>query len=438
MRVMVWGLGYVGTVSAACLAKMGHDVIGVESNVTKVEAINSGRSAIKEPNLVEVINEVVKSGKLQAVADGVPLVSQAELSMICVGTPSAADGTANLSYIRNVVTQIGLGLHKSENYHVVVVRSTLFPGTTRSLVRELLETHSGKKAGTGFGLVSNPEFMRETTAISDFYQPPYTVIGELDARSGDVVCDLYKDIAAPQHRVALEEAELLKLANNAFHAVKVSFSNEIGRVCARLGIDSHVVMKMVCADTKLNISPAYMKPGFAIGGSCLPKDLRSLTTHAKRLGAELPMLEAVMPSNRLQIEEARMRVHQLGVNKVAVLGLSFKPGTDDLRESPAVELIRALWQDGIDTYVCDPDIDLETMLGSNREYLERQLPQIRSILRPSTDESLRECQAIVVNQNRPEFREVVRSLNGHVAIIDLVRLVEKSTPNNSKYQGISW
>ena len=243
----------------------------------------------------------------------------------------------------------------------------------------------------------------------------------------------------PIYRVALEEAEVLKMTNNAFHAVKVGFANEIGRVCARLGIDSHVVMGMVCADTKLNISPAYLKPGFAIGGSCLPKDLRSLTLTARRLGVELPILEGILPSNRLQIEEARIKVHELDVKRVAVLGLSFKAGTDDLRESPVVDLIRALWQDGIDTLVCDPDIDLKTMLGSNREYLERQLPQIKDILRPDIADTLRQCQAVVVNQNRPEFAKALQGLNGNVEVIDLVRMSkERSLPGITKYRGLSW
>ncbi len=439
MRVIVWGLGYVGTVSAACLAQLGHEVVGVEPNPAKVDAINSGHSAIKEPNLDRMVGEGVATGRLRATPDGVPVISSADISLICVGTPSAADGSSNLAYIHNVAIEIGRGLKQGDRYHVVVVRSTLFPGTTRNLLRQLLEEHSGRQAGPDFGLASNPEFMRETSAISDFFMPPYTVIGEFDPRSGDRLQELYKDIKAPIYRVALEEAELLKMANNAFHAVKVGFANEIGRVCARLGVDSHAVMRLVCADTKLNISPAYLRPGFAIGGSCLPKDLRSLTVNSRRLGVELPILEAILPSNRLQIEEARLKVHELNVKRIAVLGLSFKAGTDDLRESPVVELIRSLWQDGIDTLVCDPDINLQTMLGSNREYLERQLPQIKDILRSQIAETLQECQAVVVNQNRPEFTTAVQALDGRVAVIDLVRLGgDRSLPGVSRYEGISW
>jgi GDP-mannose 6-dehydrogenase len=439
MKVIIWGLGYVGTVSAACLAQLGHEVIGVEPHQAKVEAINSGRSAIKEPDLDGMVSAMVANGKLRATQDGASAVPTADISLICVGTPSAADGGQNLSYLRNVAVEIGRGLKNADRYHVVVVRSTLFPGTARTTLRELLEEHSGRRAGSDFGLASNPEFMRETSAINDFFKPPYTVIGEFDVRSGDRVKDLYQGVKAPLYRVSLEEAEVLKMTNNAFHAVKVGFANEIGRVCSRLGIDSHVVMGMVCADTKLNISPAYLKPGFAIGGSCLPKDLRSLTMTARRLGVELPILEGILPSNRLQIEEARLKVHELDVKRLAILGLSFKAGTDDLRESPVVELIRSLWQDGIDTLVCDPDINLETMLGSNRDYLERQLPQIKDILRPSIPDTLQQCQAVLVNQNRPEFRDALQGLDGRIAVIDLVRLHEsRSLPGVSTYRGISW
>jgi GDP-mannose 6-dehydrogenase len=439
MKVVVWGLGYVGTVSAACLAQLGHEVIGVEPSRAKVEAINAGRSAIKEPDLDRMVAEAVTSGKLRATQDGASVVASADISLICVGTPSAADGGPNLTYLRNVAMEIGGGLRQASGYHVVVVRSTVFPGTTRNTLREILEEHSGLRAGEGFGLAINPEFMREVSAINDFFKPPYSVIGEFDTRSGDQVLGLYQGIDAPVFRVALEEAEILKMANNAFHAVKVGFANEIGRVCARLGIDSHAVMRMVCADTKLNISTAYLKPGFAIGGSCLPKDLRSLTQTARRLGVELPILEGILPSNRLQVEEARIKVHELDVKRVAILGLSFKAGTDDLRESPVVDLIRSLWQDGIDTLVCDPDIDLELMLGSNREYLERQLPQIRDILRPNIATTLKECQAVVVNQNRPEFVNALQGLNGSIAVIDLVRLSkERSLAGTSNYRGISW
>jgi GDP-mannose 6-dehydrogenase len=439
MRILIWGLGYVGTVSAACLAQLGHEIVGVEPNLTKVEALNAGHSVIKEPGLGDLVSEMVKMGRLRATPDGAPLIPWADISLICVGTPAAADGSPVLDYVCNVAIDIGRGLRNTPHYHVTVLRSTVFPGTTRHVLRELLEEHSSRQAGRDFGLVSNPEFIRETSAISDFYMPPYTIIGELDTRSGDRIDALYRDIKAPLYRVSLEEAECLKLANNALHSLKIGFANEIGRLCDRLGVDSHAVMRLVCADTKLNISSAYLQPGFAFGGSCLPKDLRSLTFNARRLGVELPILEAVLPSNHLQIEAARLKVHELGARRVAVLGLSFKPSTDDLRESPIIGLIRELWQDGVDVLIHDPDVHPETMLGSNRTYLERQLPQIHQILRPHIGEVLHKCHVVVVSQKRPEFTAALQALNGRITVLDLVRLHDNPAALGlSKYRGISW
>jgi GDP-mannose 6-dehydrogenase len=439
MRIIVWGLGYVGTVSAACLAQLGHEVIGVEPNLTKVEALNAGYSAIKEPNLDHLVSQMIGMGRLRATQNGVSLIPWADMSLICVGTPAAVDGSPVLDYVCNVAMDIGRGLRETTDYHVVVLRSTVFPGTMRRVLGPLLEEHSGRQAGRDFGLVAHPEFMRETKAISDFYAPPYTIIGELDTRSGNQLEALYQDIKAPIYRVALEKAECLKLANNAFHALKIGFANEIGRLCDQLGIDSHALMQLVCADTKLNISCAYLKPGFAFGGSCLPKDLRSLTFHARQLGAELPILEAVLPSNYLQIEAARLKVHELSAQRVAVLGLSFKPGTDDLRESPIIGLIRNLWQDGVDVLVHDPDVQPDAMLGSNRSYLERQLPQIHQILRPHLAEALHECQAVIVSQKRPEFTAALQALNGRATVLDLVRLSDDpASLGVSKYRGMSW
>jgi len=439
MRVIVWGLGYVGTVSAACLARLGHEVVGVEPNPAKVDALNAGRTVIKEPGLDSLIRETVAKGRLRAQHDGIPLIPWAELSLVCVGTPSAADGAPVLDYLRNVAIELARGLRESAGYHAVVLRSTVFPGTSRRTLIPLLEEHSKRKAGTDFGFVANPEFMRETNAVNDFHTPPYTIIGELDARAGQLVESLYRQINAPVYRVSLEEAEALKLCNNAFHAIKIGFANEIGRLCERLGMDSHAVMQLLCADTKLNISAAYLKPGFAFGGSCLPKDLRSITFNARRLGLELPILESALRSNSLQIEAARIKVHELGARRLAVLGLSFKPNTDDLRESPVISLIRDLWQDGVDILVHDPDVQPETMLGSNREYLERHLPQIDRILCRDISEALKTCDAVVVAQKRPEFVAALQSLDGRAVVLDLVRLSDcPSQLGLSRYRGISW
>lgn len=439
MRIIVWGLGYVGTVVAACLAQSGHDVIGVELSEEKVRTFNQGRSPLKEPDLDELIQEGIAEGRLRAVTDGVQYVPWADISLICVGTPSMADGSPMLDYIDGVAQQIGEGLRKSERYHVVVLRSTVFPGVSREYLLPRLEDYSMRSAGEDFGIVVNPEFLRETEAIKDFYAPPYTVLGELDRRSGDLISAMYANINAPLYRVALEEAELVKVVNNAFHALKVGFGNEIGRVCDRLGIDSHIVMKLVCADTKLNISPVYLKPGFAFGGSCLPKDLRSLTFNARRLGVEIPILDAVIPSNSLQIEAARVKVHETGAKRVGVLGLSFKAGTDDLRESPIISLIRQLWQDGLEVSVYDPDVNPDVILGGNLEYLRRQLPQINQILRTDIQDVINGSQTLVISQKRPEFTTILKELDSNVAILDLVRLSEQPTlPGVANYEGLSW
>ncbi len=423
MRVLVWGLGYVGTVTAACAAELGHEVIGIDPNPIKLAAIRDGKSAVREPGLEELVARAVARGRLTVEPAGGHLVRETDLSLVCVGTPSNADGSPLTDHLQQVCFDIGEGLQRSGRYHVVVIRSTVFPGTCRNLLVRVLEERSGRRCGQDFGLVSNPEFLRETTAIRDFREAAYTVIGQLDSRSGDAAAAFYAGLPAPLLRVSLEEAELLKLANNAFHAMKVGFANEIGRIGERVGVDAGAVMRLVCADTKLNISPAYLRPGFAFGGSCLPKDLRSLIFHGRRLGVELPILEGILRSNREQIEAVRVRIHALGVRRIAVLGLGFKPGTDDLRESPVIALIRDLWQDGIDVTVHDPDIRPDVMMGSNREYLERQLPQVRQILRDRIEDALATCEAVVVTQSRPEFTAAVEVLTGRLPVLDLVRVL---------------
>ncbi len=421
MRVLVWGLGYVGTVVSACLAERGHEVIGVEVSAEKVKKFNSGYSPIKEPDLDELIQQGLANGNLKAVTDGREYVAWADMSLICVGTPSSPDGSPILDYIYSVAKEIGYGMQQSDRYHVVVLRSTVFSGVARKQLLPILEEYSQKKVGEDFGLTMNPEFLRETTAVHDFYHPPLTAIGEYDARSGAMVEKLYDGIDAPIYHIPLEDAEVLKIVNNAFHALKVGFANEIGRLCDAIDVDSHKIMELLCADTKLNISSKYLKPGFAFGGSCLPKDLRSLAFNANRLGEKLPILESVLPSNQIHIDTARLKVHDLGVRSVAVLGLSFKAGTDDLRESPIINLVHQLWQDGMKVRVCDADIqDLNTMLGSNREYLERQLPQVHWVFRTDLAEVLKECDAVILSQHRSEFTEALQQYAANKPVLDLV------------------
>jgi GDP-mannose 6-dehydrogenase len=439
MRVIIWGLGYVGTVSAGCLAQLGHEVVGIEPNLSKVRMLSAGQSPVKEPGLDSLVSKAVAEGRLRAASEGISLIPWADVSLICVGTPSEADGSLMLNHVRKVAADIAIGLRSSTKYHVVALRSTVFPGTARNVLGNILAEQSRREIGRDFGVAMNPEFMREANAIDDFYNPSYTVIGALDSQSGDWIEELYRPIHSTVYRVSLEEAEILKLCNNAFHALKIGFANEVGRLCDKVGVDSHAVMQLICADNKLNISPAYLKPGFAFGGSCLPKDLRSLNFHARRLGVELPILEGILPSNHLQIQAARFKVLQTGARRVGILGLSFKPNTDDLRESPMIGLVRDLWQDGIDVMVYDPDVQPEEMLGSNLEYLERQLPQIHQVLRTDLNEVLEKSQIVVVGQKRPEFTARLNELDGQVTILDLVRMDEnRASTKTAKYQGMSW
>jgi GDP-mannose 6-dehydrogenase len=438
MKIIIWGLGYVGTVSAACFSELGHEVIGVDINPKKVSAINSKNTLIKEPGLQSLIHKMVDSGCLKAVTSGEEFVKDFDLSLICVGTPNTPDGDHDLGYLKAVAENIGNGLKNSDRFHVVALRSTVFPGVSRNILKPTLESSSQKEAGVDFGVVMNPEFLREASAIKDFYAPPYTVIGEFDQQSGEILNDIYKNIVAPVYRVSLEEAEILKVTNNVFHGLKTGFANEIGRICDRAGIDSRVVMDLVCADTKLNISTAYLKPGYAFGGSCLPKDIRSLSHHAKKLGVDLPIITSIMPSNQLQIEEARIKINSRNSKHVCVLGLSFKPGTDDLRESPILKLIQSLWQDGLVISVYDPDVNLDQMLGSNQEYLERHLPQIRSIIKQSISEAMAKADLIVLFQNRGEFLDAINRLDTQVCLLDLVNIQEKLKNDHIVYEGLSW
>lgn len=403
MNILIWGLGYVGSVSAACLANLGHRVIGVDSDVAKVEALNAGRAPILEPGLDAMVRSAVAAGNLQATGDGAVWVGKTDISLICVGTPSAPDGSADLTAMRRVVQTIGRSLRDTTEYHTVVVRSTVWPGTTCGMIRTILEAESGKQAVRDFGLAMNPEFLREGSAVSDFHAPPYHIIGELDSRSGSAVAALYAAVVAPNHHIRVEEAEIMKVVNNAFHALKIGFANEIGSLCTALELDARTIMNLVCADRKLNISPSYLRPGPAFGGSCLPKDLRNLLHEAHQLDLTLPILEGVLPSNHRVIERARQQVRDLKARHVCVLGVSFKPGTDDVRESPALELICGLRQDGIQVRAYDPDLELTRLTGSNLAYLCQSVPDFADMLCPTLAEALSGAEAVVICKEIPEF-----------------------------------
>jgi GDP-mannose 6-dehydrogenase len=437
MRLSVFGLGYVGCVSAACFAKEGHEVTGVDVNPVKVEIINSGRSPIVEAGIGELLAEMVSAGRLRATTDSAEAVADSDVSLVCVGTPSRDNGSLDLTYVKRVCQEIGAALEGKRERHTVVIRSTMLPGTIEGTVVPALEVYSGKKAGRDFGVCINPEFLREGTSLKDFYSPPFTLVGADDEDTAAIVSRLYSKIDAPLYVTPVKAAEMVKYACNCFHALKVSFANEIGNVCKGLGIDSHEVMRVFCEDRKLNLSPYYLKPGFAFGGSCLPKDLRAINYKAKELDVEVPLLSSILPSNRRQVERAVEMVLKTGRKKVGVLGFSFKAGTDDLRESPMVTLIEALIGKGIQLAVYDRDVSLARLFGANKEYIEREIPHISQLMRASVDEVLEASDVLIVGNKSEEFRGIEGRLRNDQMVIDLVRLFDGRT-SDDKYQGICW
>jgi len=437
MRLSVFGLGYVGCVSAACFAKEGHEVVGVDVNQTKVDIINGGKSPIVEAGVGELIGEMVARGKLRATTDSAEAVNGSEISLVCVGTPSNANGSLDLTYVKRVCKEMGGALETKRERHTVVIRSTMLPGTIESVVVPTLEVYSGKKAGRDFGVCINPEFLREGTSLKDFYSPPFTLIGADDEDVAAVVRRLYAGVDAPVLVVGTRAAEMVKYTCNCFHALKVSFANEIGNICKGLGIDSHEVMDAFCRDTKLNLSPYYLKPGFAFGGSCLPKDLRAITYKAKELDVDVPVLSAVLHSNRLQVERAVEMVLRTGKKRIGLLGLSFKAGTDDLRESPTVALVETLIGKGMKVSIYDRDVSMARLFGANKEYIEREIPHISQLMRESIREVLDDAEVLIVGNKAEEFRQVETGLRGGQVLIDLVRLFDGKVTDGS-YQGICW
>jgi len=431
------GLGYVGAVSAACLSQEGHEVIGVDPESAKVDLINAGKSPIIEKDVGSIIEKQVAAGRLVATTDVAAAVGQADLSIVCVGTPSRANGDIELNFVRRVCEQIGTALRHHQGAPAVVVRSTMLPGTMRNVVIPALEASSGRRAGVEFGVCINPEFLREGTAVHDYYNPPKTVIGELNRASGDLLATLYARIAAPLIRTDVETAEMVKYADNAWHALKVGFANEIGNLCKGVEVDSHRVMDIFCQDTKLNLSPYYLKPGFAFGGSCLPKDLRALLYKAKTLDVSVPILSAILPSNEQQLERGLRAVIEMGSKKVGILGFSFKAGTDDLRESPVVDLTERLIGKGYDLRIYDRNVNLARIHGANRDYILNHIPHISRLMVSSIDEVLDHARTIVIGNSAAEFRDVPRRLGDGQSIIDLVRVTD-SRSVNGVYEGICW
>ncbi len=437
MRVSIFGLGYVGTVSAGCLASDGHEVIGVDPVLTKADLINKGRSPIVEADISEIIESTVKGGRLRATGDSAQAIRETELSFVCVGTPSQANGNLDLRYIRRICEQIGEALKTKSARHTVVIRSTILPGTMHKIVIPTLEEFSGKKAGVDFGVCNNPEFLREGSAVKDFRYPPKTVIGELDQASGDMLATLYKKLEAPLIRTTLETAEMVKYVDNSWHALKIGFANEIGNICRSLGLDAHEVMRIFCQDQKLNISSAYLLPGFAFGGSCLPKDLRALSYQAKMHDLQLPILTSILPSNEIQITRGVQLITEKGHTRVGILGFSFKAGTDDLRESPLIEVIERLIGKGYDLRLYDRNVNIASLVGANRDFILNHIPHISKLMVGDIDAVLNHAQTIVIGNKDPDFKAVPERLRDDQFLVDFVRVIEGGSKNGN-YDGICW
>ncbi len=437
MKISIFGMGYVGAVSAACLADDGHEVIGVDPNQTKVDLINSGQTPIIEKDIAEMVAHNVAGKRLRATTNVHEAVSGSDISLICVGTPSQLNGNLDLSYVRRVCEEIGSAIKEKSGFHVVVARSTMLPGSMRTIVIPTLEQYSGKTVGKDFGVCNNPEFLREGTAVFDYYNPPKTVIGETDVLAGDVLVKLYERMDAPLVRTDVETAEMVKYTDNNWHAVKVAFANEIGNLSKSLGIDGHTVMDIFCKDTKLNLSPYYMKPGFAFGGSCLPKDVRALTYKARSLDLDLPLLNSIIPSNQRQVQKGLEMVMAYGKKRVGILGFAFKAGTDDLRESPLVEVIESLIGKGYEMKLFDRNVNLAALTGANRDYILNHIPHISKLMVGCMEDVLDFAEVIVIGNGAQEFRNVLELLNPGQVVVDLVRI----SPNKSepgRYDGICW
>lgn len=436
MNVSVLGLGYVGAVSSACFSNLGHKVIGVDVNPQKVAFVNDGKSPIVEKNLEELIEKNIKEKRLSATTDLTPAVMNTEISIICVGTPSLLNGGIDLSHIYEICSEIGAVLRNKSEFHTVVIRSTVSPGTVM-YCSELIEKQSGKTLNVDFGMASNPEFLREGTAVKDFSEPPYTIIGATCSKSEEALKKLYEGITAPLYCMKTTEAEMIKYANNNFHALKVTFANEIGNICKELNIDSHKVMEIVTKDTKLNLSPYYMRPGFAFGGSCLPKDVRALNYKANSLDLKVPMLNSLMTSNEYQIQRVLQMVMSTKKRKIGILGFAFKNGTDDLRESPVVSLIESLIGKGYQLSLFDSNVFYAKLLGKNKEYIEAHVPHMINLIKPTMEEVIKEVDVIIIGNNSAEFKKVFELTTPSQTIIDLVR-IDAGRTTSGNYVGICW
>ncbi|MGE3512274.1 MAG: nucleotide sugar dehydrogenase [Vicinamibacterales bacterium] len=438
MKVSVFGLGYVGSVSAGCFAADGHHVIGVDVHPSKVAAINEGRSPVVEPGLADLLREVVSQGRLRATTDPAEAVADSEVSLVCVGTPSRRNGSLDLTHLERVCEQIGTQVRRKSSYHVIVIRSTVLPGTTHQMVIPTLERCSGKRYGDGFGVSVNPEFLREGTALRDFQKPPMTLVGHNHAADASGTIGLYQSIDAPLVSTSVRVAEMMKYTSNAWHALKVCFANEIGNVCKAVGVDSHEVMDIFCRDEKLNLSSYYLKPGFAFGGSCLPKDVRALQYRARELDLDTPVLRAILPSNGIQIQRALDAVLETGRKQVGMLGFSFKANTDDLRESPLVILAEAMLGKGLSLRIYDRNVSVSRLVGANREYIDRQIPHLSSLLCDTIEQVVEPSDVVIVGNRAEEFVAPIERCRADQIVIDLVRLPVAGRSLEAQYHGLCW
>jgi len=438
MRISIFGLGYVGAVSAACLVRDGHQVIGCDIDANKLGLIRDGKTPIIEDGMPELMAAVRQSGRLEVTDDSAHAVHGSDLSFVCVGTPSTKGGGQDLTALRRLAEQLGDALRTKADFHAIVIRSTVLPGTTEDVIKPLLEARSGKRAGLDFGLCFQPEFLREGSSIKDYDHPPFTVAGVDGERSAALLKEIFGHLPGDFVTTTVRTAEMLKYACNAFHALKITFANEVGRLSQALGVDSHSVMDLVCRDTRLNIAPAYLKPGFAFGGSCLPKDLRALLHAARTRDGEVPMLGSILSSNAAHLEHAIEMILGTGKRSVGLLGLSFKPGTDDLRESPLVALAERLIGKGLDLKIYDPSVNIARLVGANRRYIVETIPHISSLMRDTCAEVIRLSEVVVVGLRE---RDVVQSLyadtrEDHV-VVDLVSLPERARIRGL-YRGVCW
>jgi GDP-mannose 6-dehydrogenase len=436
--ISVFGLGYVGTVTAACLAYKGHRVIGVDLSRTKVEAMQAGRSPIVEPGVSDITSKSHAAGLLDATSDSEYAVLNSDMSFLCVGTPSLRNGKLDLGHIEPVCRKIGTVLQKKNSFHLVVLRSTVLPGTAESIVVPALEKASGKKLGQGFGVCVNPEFMREGTAVADFLEPIVTVIGAAQRQHSALLREIYEWVPGRIFETSFRSAEMVKYVCNAWHAVKVAFANEVGTLAKEQGVDPEAVLDIFASDTKLNISPTYLKPGFAFGGSCLPKDVRALNYRAKELDLNLPLLQSVLRSNDEHLDRAMEMVLATGKKKIAMLGLSFKAATDDLRESPQVQLIKRLLGEGCTIKIWDDNVSLGRLLGSNRQYIEQTIPHIGSLLENDLSQILSDTEVVVVGTRGISRDRLQPHLRADHIVVDLVNLEKERRPSAAIYVGICW